>query len=888
MTSRASTSSASRRSGSSSVRSRRIGWWRRWSLLSLLLAASLLHTCSCLAIDSYDDDDGRGGGGDGEGVEEGGGGGGGEGGTNLTNTSDIGFEYGEVGVEGFVEDDLYDGLEENGVDEDDVAEEGAEGGAAEARSIHSSHQQRKVMLGDRFRLKCRPQNVMRSPPPQDFEAVWFFNSQPLRDTQPSRIRTIASSRAWPKLRVKEARLEDAGVWACRWSGSGSHRGWVNYTLHVMEPAPTLPQALHADSKVLDEDELSCVPPEFIKTLNGLMIKPAGNVAELKCQARGSQVNISWLKNGEKPVRQLGDVKIKGAMLKMENLVPADSGNYTCMVFNECGGVNHTYALEVVERLPSRPIINKELSNQTVVQGSEVKLTCSVISDLVPYITWLKHSTRYNGVDDKGNIIDRLFIVKEGRNITSSEDPQVLVLMNVTEKDAGWYTCIAANSLGTSFSTAYLSVTDAEPILLDAEYHAIMVLTGVLFAVLLIGGIVASFVWKGWQKEKRRASELERAKAITQHWIKKVIVEHQNSDASQEPLLVPTIKIEHCQSRSRLGSEMTSISEYELPLDADWELPRARLIMGESLGEGAFGKVVRAEVQGVNRPDLATTVAVKMLKEGHTDSELMDLVSEMEMMKMIGTHINIINLLGCCTQDGPLYVVVEYAAHGNLRDYLRNNRPSSGYERAIGQELDTITQKDLVSFAFQVARGMEYLTSKKCIHRDLAARNVLVSEDRIMKIADFGLARDIHSQDYYRKTSEGRLPVKWMAPEALFHRVYTSQSDVWAFGILLWEIMTLGGTPYPAVPSVEKLFQLLREGHRMEKPSNCSLEIYMIMRECWRYQPTQRPTFKELVEDFDRILTLSSTDDYLNLSLPHLDTPPSSCGSSLASDALTPH
>uniref|UniRef100_A0AAU0N4C4 Fibroblast growth factor receptor n=1 Tax=Gecarcinus lateralis TaxID=6769 RepID=A0AAU0N4C4_GECLA len=886
MTSQHSSSSSSRSSSSRSRSSRR-GWWWGWSLLSLLLAASLLHTCSCLAIDYYDDDDGRGGGGeDGDGEGEGGGGG-----TDITDSPYIGFEYGE-GEEGGRFEDLYEGVGENGVDgEGGVAEGGGtEGGKKEAGAIHSSHQQRRVMLGDRFRLKCRPQNVM-SPPPQDFEAEWYFNSQPLRDSQTSRIRIIASSRVWPKLRVKEARREDAGVWACRWSGTGPHQGWVNYTLHIMEPPPTLPQALHADSKVLDaddDDEPSCIPPEFIKPLNLLMIKPAGNVAELKCQARGSNLNTTWLKDGEKPVRQLGDVKIKGAMLKMENLVPADSGNYTCVVFNECGGLNHTFALEVLERLPSRPIINKELSNLTVVQGSEVKLTCSVISDLVPYITWLKHSTRYNGVDDKGNIIDRLFIVKEGRNITSSEDPQVLVLTNVTEKDAGWYTCIAANSLGTSFSTAYLSVTDAEPILLDAEYHAIMVLTVVLLSVLVIGSIVASFVWKKWQKEKRRAIELERAKAITQHWIKKVIVERQNSDASQEPLLVPTIKIEHCQSRSRLGSEMTSISEYELPLDADWELPRSRLIMGESLGEGAFGKVMRAEVQGINRPDLATTVAVKMLKEGHTDSELMDLVSEMEMMKMIGTHINIINLLGCCTQDGPLYVVVEYAAHGNLRDYLRNNRPSSGYERPIGQEVDTITQKDLVSFAFQVARGMEYLASKKCIHRDLAARNVLVSADRIMKIADFGLARDIHSQDYYRKTSEGRLPVKWMAPEALFHRVYTSQSDVWAFGILLWEIMTLGGTPYPTVPSVEKLFQLLREGHRMEKPSNCSLEIYMIMRECWRYQPTQRPTFKELVEDFDRILTLSSTDDYLNLSLPHLDTPPSSCGSSLTSDALAPH
>lgn len=236
----------------------------------------------------------------------------------------------------------------------------------------------------------------------------------------------------------------------------------------------------------------------------------------------------------------------------------------------------------------------------------------------------------------------------------------------------------------------------------------------------------------------------------------VIVERQNSDASQEPLIVPTIKIERCQSNSHNGSENTRISEYELPLDILWELPRSKLIMGESLGEGAFGKVVKAEVQGINRPDLTTTVAVKMLKgeswqrikfqrinernlllivyicfpwtevgpdqtltehflfatEGHTDAELMDLVSEMEMMKMIGTHINIINLLGCCTQDGPLYVVVEYAAHGNLRDYLRNKRPSSGYERAIGQETNALTERDLVSFSYQVARGMEYLASKK--------------------------------------------------------------------------------------------------------------------------------------------------------------------------------
>jgi len=359
---------------------------------------------------------------------------------------------------------------------------------------------------------------------------------------------------------------------------------------------------------------------------------------------------------------------------------------------------------------------------------------------------------------------------------------------------------------------------------------------------------------------------------------------------------PVIKIEKLH-RTRLGTELTSVSEYELPLDSKWEFPRQQLSLGKSLGEGAFGHVVQAQADGIVKANLSHTVAVKMLKEGHTDTELMDLVSEMEMMKMIGKHINILNLLGCCTQDGPLYVIVEFAPHGNLRDFLRQHRPSSGYERAIGQlgwklgnssyehpiefsghEMESrnvLTHKDLISFAYQVARGMEYLESRKCIHRDLAARNVLVSDDCVLKIADFGLARDVHMHEYYRKTTDGRLPVKWMAPEALFQRVYTSQSDVWSFGILLWEIMTLGGTPYPSVPNIEKLFQLLRDGHRMEKPVSCSLEVYLLMRECWQYNPMERPTFGELVEDMDRILTLTSSEEYLELGFESPDTPPSS-------------
>ena len=486
-------------------------------------------------------------------------------------------------------------------------------------------------------------------------------------------------------------------------------------------------------------------------------------------------------------------------LIIKNVDKSDEGLYICYVKNAAGKSQAAASLTVLDEFEAIEVPPKNITARV---GADVSFHCGTPLEIRPFISWVR-------------ILDDRFIEIQNQS-------EVLRLDNITQSDEGEYHCVVGTSSKNAlWETAWLTV-DTQVKLENIDNSSLIILVVSVSAVVFV--LIAIIFWTQRRLKKERDRKLQAinsAKAITA-WTKKIIVERNNLSHPDSLVNAPVVRIERQPSSSRLryGSEnttMTTLSEYELPLDPEWEFSRDKLTLGRTLGEGAFGKVLQADAFGLRHPGQNDVVAVKMLKEGHTDSEMIDLVSEMDMIKVIGRHINIINLLGACTQDGPLFVIVEFAEHGNLRDFLRKHRPTPGYERARESEVPALTEKQLISFSRQIAKGMEYLGSKKCIHRDLAARNVLVAEGFIMKIADFGLARDVHSNDYYRKMGDGRLPVKWMAPEALFHRRYTTQSDVWSFGILLWEIVTLGGTPYPSVPSIEKLFQLLRAGHRYKSP-----------------------------------------------------------------------
>ncbi|XP_065832656.1 fibroblast growth factor receptor 1-like isoform X2 [Oscarella lobularis] len=271
------------------------------------------------------------------------------------------------------------------------------------------------------------------------------------------------------------------------------------------------------------------------------------------------------------------------------------------------------------------------------------------------------------------------------------------------------------------------------------------------------------------------------------------------------------------------------------------IPIDCLSVGKSLGEGQFGTVTEGKLRTTSQQGeiYDKRIAIKMLRD-REGVDVEELRKEAEIIVNLGQHDNVILVYGYCIEEKCVSkIVMEYAKFGDLHCHLRKLR-STG--------LDDAKQ---FAFAQQIAEGMNFVASKGCIHRDLAARNVLVCTGQRLKISDFGLAKDLKSAAYYRKTSRGGvIPFRWCAPEVLLYRTYSEYSDVWSYGIILWEIATLGGTPYPGVP-VEKLFELLtgKSGYRMSKPRNCSEKLYDVMLRCWTSVPDTRPTFLRLTSDY---------------------------------------
>ncbi|CAG9816080.1 unnamed protein product [Phaedon cochleariae] len=288
-----------------------------------------------------------------------------------------------------------------------------------------------------------------------------------------------------------------------------------------------------------------------------------------------------------------------------------------------------------------------------------------------------------------------------------------------------------------------------------------------------------------------------------------------------------------------------------PEPDEWEIGRTDIVMRHKLGGGQYGDVYEAMWKRYNM-----TVAVKTLKED--TMALKDFLEEAAIMKEM-KHPNLVQLMGVCTREPPFYIITEFMSKGNLLDYLRNGNK---------EQINAVV---LMYIATQIASGMNYLESRCFIHRDLAARNCLVGENHLVKVADFGLAR-LMRDDTYTAHAGAKFPIKWTAPEGLAYNKFSTKSDVWAFGVLLWEIATYGMSPYPGVDLTD-VYHMLEKGYRMECPPGCPPKIYELMRQCWQWHANDRPTFEGIHHALENMFQESSVTEEVEKQLQGNESSP---------------
>lgn len=267
---------------------------------------------------------------------------------------------------------------------------------------------------------------------------------------------------------------------------------------------------------------------------------------------------------------------------------------------------------------------------------------------------------------------------------------------------------------------------------------------------------------------------------------------------------------------------------------EWELERDDIDVLKALGQGTFGMVYNGYIKSQNRP-----CAIKTVNDNTEIHEKMSFLNEASVMKSFSDAHHVVKLLGVVSKGLPPLVIMELMARGDLKTFLRKSRDSSS----------SITCAEMYRMSAEIADGMMYLSAKKFVHRDLAARNCMVAADFTVKIGDFGMTRDIYETDYYRKETRGLMPVRWMSPESLADGVFTSDSDVWSYGVVLWEMATLAEQPYQGLANEQVLQFVIAQG-TLERPAECPDLLYEIMDACWKWKPNHRPLFKDIVEKLE--------------------------------------
>ncbi|XP_029016953.1 neurotrophic tyrosine kinase, receptor, type 2a isoform X2 [Betta splendens] len=534
-----------------------------------------------------------------------------------------------------------------------------------------------------------------------------------------------------------------------------------------------------------------------------------------------------------------------SVLRLTNLSSLDhNSKISCIAENIVGGKESSLLLDIL----FAPKITK-LSD--AIADHHWCIPFSVSGNPEPKLQWF--------LDDRP-VMEGLYILTMIHDITEREYHGCLQLDNPTHLNNGRYMLLASNKYGsdrkevlahfmlgpgTDKEPSYYELpTEGPPVDPPEDRVAVYVVVGIA-AVAFTGFLLMLVILKFGGNSK--------------FGIKGPSSVISNDDDSASPLHHVS-NGSNTPSSSEMGPDaviigMTKIPVIENPqyfrstnslLKTDTfvqHIKRHNIVLKRELGEGAFGKVFLAECYNLSPDQEKILVAVKTLKEA-SENARKDFHREAELLTNL-QHEHIVTFYGVCVESDPLIMVFEYMKHGDLNKFLRAHGPDAVL-MAEGQTTRPVelTQSQMLHIAQQIASGMVYLASQHFVHRDLATRNCLVGENLLVKIGDFGMSRDVYSTDYYRVGGHTMLPIRWMPPESIMYRKFTTESDVWSLGVVLWEIFTYGKQPWYQLSNNE-VIECITQGRVLQRPRTCPKEVYDLMLGCWQREPHMRLNIKEI-------------------------------------------
>ncbi|XP_028458063.1 neurotrophic tyrosine kinase, receptor, type 2b [Perca flavescens] len=589
----------------------------------------------------------------------------------------------------------------------------------------------------------------------------------------------------------------------------------------------------------------CVLPK-VEVVPTTVTEMQGSNVKAVCSASGTPPpeilwNLDWLSTHHEI-----DPSDMESSLTLSDLSPDDNGKVIiCSAENMVGQTEATLTLNILFAPTIQQLLGPERDHHWCIPFS-------VTGNPKPELQW------YHGDEA---LLEQDFIRTMIHLFTESEYHGCLQLVNPTHIHNGVYRLVAKNKYGQdekkvsaqfidppdidhTEETIYYDTTTETPGPPLDDSVAVYVVVGIA-GVALTGCVLMVIILKYGRNSKfglKGSSSVisnDDDSASPLHHVSNGNNTPSSSEMGPDAVIIGMTKIpviENPQYFRNSGSMLKSDTFVQ-------HIKRHNIVLKRELGEGAFGKVFLAECYNLTPDQEKLHVAVKTLKEAN-ESGRADFYREAELLTNL-QHEHIVTFYGVCVESDPLIMVFEYMKHGDLNKFLRSHGPDAVL-MADGQHsiLVELTQSQMLHIAQQIAAGMVYLASQHFVHRDLATRNCLVGENLLVKIGDFGMSRDVYSTDYYRVGGHTMLPIRWMPPESIMYRRFTTESDVWSLGVVLWEIFTYGKQPWYQLSNNE-VIECITQGRVLQRPRSCPKEVYDLMLGCWQREPYMRLNIKEI-------------------------------------------